>query len=478
MPRNRFEKCYCMATIKELLNWNLLNSVIKDNAQRFIMSSTVETLIENIEDLNKIAALKTNDSVAPKDALLDEVYYKFQSLKDEPSDFLYESFSKREVRLLVWSLDYKGEHSILFDNQFGTFISLVNKYWRDSYIIPLWYILNKNWFELSKDKNKFSEYIDLLETHCAVYDKTRKDIIAIKKHFSFWKKDGLFSFVSYILKNNIAVWQVCKELNFNSTFLDTVYYLESFIAYINQVSKRHVNDLWVHQVLEAISLQNNYKYKLLMMSTLIIKDKFSFQLPLIQKIAFQEIGDPVVKSKWSSSHLKTNEKETVESARKRLAILMNKDFIEVFFSKLVQDHRRKQYWLKFTDHIESIKFVGNRLNYETLKNIDTISKYVDSRYKITRRNQKTCALAIYAKNYVFVEFSDVGALYVYNATKFKSLFKNLNSIDKMEDLKKLDDTLIETEGDYLYMAKEGRLAHRGKWEPRLDRWMNKNFYKK
>src|SRR5690606_15549280 len=125
------------------------------------------------------------------------------------------------------------------------------------------------------------------------------------------------------------------------------------------------------------------------------------------------IGDPIKIHLWRYDGLTENQEETVESARKKLNAILNQRFIKVFFEKLVQDERRKKYWLKFIDKIDDIRFSGNRDNFRYLKNIESVSKHVDSRYKITTRNQPTCALIIYARNYVFVEFTDTGALYIY-----------------------------------------------------------------
>jgi hypothetical protein len=154
---------------------------------------------------------------------------------------------------------------------------------------------------------------------------------------------------------------------------------------------------------------------------------------------------------------------------------MNKKFIKIFFSKLVQDPRREQYWLKFIDDIEDVKFVGNRLNYSILKNNQKLSKYVDARYTITRSNQSTSALIFWAKDYVFVEFSDTGALYIYRSTSFNI---KLNHINNIADLKiwTRGMAVIKSAGNYWEFMPEGTHYHSGRWEERLNVWMNKYFY--
>ena len=245
--------------------------------------------------------------------------------------------------------------------------------------------------------------------------------------------------------------------------------------YLKTIDKKDISKELVEAVLVEIKGINRKKYKLILLSILITYGKFSKTINTIQQAAFSIIGDPIVKRHWLSGHLNEEEIELVESARKKLLILMNKKFIKIFFSKLVQDPRREKYWLKFIDDIEDVKFVGNRLNYSILKNNQEISKYVDARYTITRSNQSTSALIFWAKDYVFVEFSDTGSVYIY---KHESFNIKLNHIEKIGDLKKWNRgmSIVKKESYYYNLRSEGTLIHAGAWEERLDVWMRKYFY--
>ncbi|MCD8406399.1 EH signature domain-containing protein [Tenacibaculum dicentrarchi] len=467
-----------MAKIKELIHWKLLYSVFKGNAEKLITHKTKETLNVNISELNNIANQQYKTNELPKHGLIKEVYDKFKSLETEPIAVLIEHFSRREVRLLVWSLDYKEEDSILFGSQFSKFIHLINEYWRDSYIIPLWCILLNNWNTFRNNKTRFSEYTSLLKNKCDVYDKSRKDVLAIKSYFYFWEKDGLNVFVNYLISNNIKIQNICESLNLNTNLIDTYYYNEGFVLYLKCIKFNDISIGFVQEIVIEIRKITKSKYKLLLLSLLLLENKFSSEVTLTQKVAVDIIGDPIIKRHWSNKHLNQEEAIFVETARKKLIVLMNKDFIDIFFSKLVQDSRRKEYWLKFIDNIENIKFVGNDSNYKNLINEPLIKKYVTSRYYRTKTNQSTCALIIWAKEYVFVEFSDTGALYIYRIETFNTEVR-LKHIERITDLKKLPKGLraVKLEGsNYLNLLPEGTLGHRGDWESRLNVWMNKYFY--
>lgn len=464
-----------MASTKELLRWNLLFTVFRTNGKKLIKPETKRVFNENINALNTVVSQQSIGAELPKLELIEEVYNKFKTLEKEGLGNLLENFSKREVRLLVWSLDYKGEDSILFNSEFTTFISLVNWYWRDSYIIPLWYALLKNWNVLNKNKDKCQEYLLFFEEKCDAYEKSRKDVIAIKTHFNFWKPNGIRNFVNYLNDSNIPFNTICTSLNFNVNILGTDYYYESFILYLKTIDKKNISKELVEAVLVEIKGINRKKYKLILLSILITYGKFSKTINTIQQAAFSIIGDPIVKRHWLSGHLNEEEIELVESARKKLLILMNKKFIKIFFSKLVQDPRREQYWLNFIDDIEDVKFVGNRLNYSILKNNQEISKYVDARYTITRSNQSTSALIFWARDYVFVEFSDTGAVYIYKKENFNIKTQH---IEKITDLKSWPRgmAVIKSVGNYWEFMPEGTHAHMGEnWELRLNIWMKKYF---
>lgn len=468
-----------MANIKELLGWRLLNSVLKSNGEKLITHKTKEIFNSNIAELKNIALLQSEKTELPRLELIEEVYRKFKSLEKKPLETMIEQFSKREVRLLVWSIDYKGEDSILFGSHLTKFISLVNEFWRDSFIIPIWYILLKNWTALNNDKAKFSEYITFLKYKCDHYDKSKKDVLAIKSNFKFWRPKGEARLANHLISNGISINNICSSLNINSLIIGTEFYYESFKLYLNRLKQEDISSDIIKQIVDEIYKLQNSKYQLIYLSTLLMKSEFSSEISLIQRASVVVIGDPVIKRYWQNKNLNPFQSELVENARKKLIVLMNKDFIEIFFSKLVQDPRREAYWLKFIDNIEDIKFVGNKLNYNTLKNNEQISKYVDARYFVTRSNQSTCALVIWAKDYVFVEFSDTGSLYIYTLETFNAEIK-LKYIERIEDLKiwPRGMSAVKLDGpNYLDLSPEGSVPHIGDWESRLNVWMDKYFYK-
>ena len=99
-------------------------------------------------------------------------------------------------------------------------------------------------------------------------------------------------------------------------------------------------------------------------------------------------------------------------------------------------------------------------------------------YFITTNSRalQTAALVLYIKDKVFVEFSDVGALYIYNQNNVKIRYLNNRSkryIDSINDLKQPKMSSIVDYFDYTINKynDEGKMVHSGYWKERLTAWI-------
>lgn len=92
------------------------------------------------------------------------------------------------------------------------------------------------------------------------------------------------------------------------------------------------------------------------------------------------------------------------------------------------------------------------------------------------RTSLTSALVLFVKNKMIVEFSDKGgALYVYNhGHEMVRQVTNRRHINNVADLKTTSmNRLIEIDAwGYRTNHEEGRMAHIGYWQDRLNSWMH------
>ncbi|WP_347840013.1 EH signature domain-containing protein [uncultured Draconibacterium sp.] len=450
-------------------------------AAEHVFSSETKNIVNiSIKQLNQLSERLPDGNKLPERALIKDVYQLFQRECNQEYHQLVSLFSKRDVRILIYALDYQTEHGgevILFSDKFGIARRLILDKWKDSFTISLWHLLLKNWNNLLRHEKQRDLLTQLLNTKCTDYEGSRKNILEIKKIISFFlKKDSPKLFASSLIKYKKLISDAHITLKQKDSILVYEYFSSVVEQYIEVIDVNSITGEITVAIYTFLRKHNNKKTTIISCSQIINSQKFNPFIDIVKNQTVALIGDPVKAHLWRFDGLTITQEEAVESARRKLNIILNKRFIKVFFEKLVQDERRKKYWLKFIDKIDDIKFSGNQYNFQYLKNIESISKYVDSRYKITSRSQPTCALIIYARNFVFVEFTDTGALYIYKRRNFRV---NLNAINGMEDLKtwsrydyacKNSDT-----SGYVDLNEEGRITHQGYWEGRVDVWMRKYF---
>jgi hypothetical protein len=453
---------------------------MKYTAEHLFSRETKSIVSVSIQQLNEISQRLPDGNKLPEKKLIKDVYILFQNESFQEYLYLISLFSKRDTRVLVYALDYQPENGgeiILFSDKFEIARNIILDKWKDSFIISLWHVLLRNWNNLLVYQTQRKLLTELLNSKCNEYDKTRKDILGITQIISFFlKKDSPKEFAKNLINYKKLISDAHVTLKQKESILVYEYFSSVVEGYIETINRELItNDITI-SIYEFLRKHNNKKITIISCSQIINSGKFNQSIEIVKSQTVAMVGDPIKAHLWRYDGLTVVQEDSIESARKKLNTILNKRFIKVFFEKLVQDDRRKKYWFKFIDKIDDIRFSGNRDNFRYLKNVESVSKHVDSRYKITSRNQPTCALIIYARNFVFVEFTDTGALYIYKNQNFRV---NLNSINGMEDLKtwsRYDYACknSDTQG-YVDLNEEGRITHQGYWEGRVDVWMRKYF---
>ncbi len=478
-----------MQSTKEILKWHFNPTDIRNRGSRVITNDTKNRLDISIQHLKKISERLPAGSQLPPRKLIKDIYWRFHTNKNKDYSYLLSLHSKKDARVLIWALTYRDNNNvqpILFSDEFEIAVKIILDKWRDSFIISLWHILIKNWIGLLDFRDQRSILVKVLNRKSNQYNKTRNDIKSIASNINlFNKSNSPDDYAKVLFEKKILIHEAYHLINQKeSVLVDNEYFslvLEQYINHLNKSAIGKVKKEMLLSVYQFLVKHNSQRTTLIACSLVLNSSKFNKYIEIVKRQSIKMIGDPIEIRHWRFSGLNSQQELIIENARKKLNILLNENFIRIFFEKLVQDDRRKNFWLKFIDKIEDIRFSGNRRNYYYLKKIESVSEHVDSRYKITARNQDTCAIIIYSKNYVFVEFTDVGALYIYKQQNFKV---NLNSISSMADLKTLSrNTLacgVSSRESYYYSTSyytnpEGRITHQGDWESRVNAWM-KEYY--
>ena len=465
-----------MPTINKLLEWNFRPSHLKFTAEHLFTQNTKKKIDDSKEMLEKMVDRLPDGGKKPNRQSIEDVYYLFL----DNCQTLFFSMSKRDIRHLIWALDFQPSSNgekILLSNKFEIALNLIKENWRDSFIISLWHVLLKNWTDLQSNYTNRILLARLLKEKSKNYNKSRSDILRISQNIEFFlSMNSPKDYASLLLDKKILLSDANMLFNHKERIISYDYFACVAHEYISQIGNKSVVTSFIKGVYQFLDKHNSAKTNLLICAQIINREIFKNNIDIVKSESVRLIGDPAVGLLWRNSDITENEQDEVEKARRRLNTLLNKQLIEMFFKILVEDERREKYWLKFIRKIDDIIFVGNRANYLNLKKIESISMYVNNRYKITSRNQSTCALIMYSKDFIFVEFSDTGALYIYKKQSFKV---NLNAISSMEDLKiwsKYDYACRNSERPgYVNLNMEGRITHQGDWESRVDIWMRKYY---
>ena len=212
----------------------------------------------------------------------------------------------------------------------------------------------------------------------------------------------------------------------------------------------------------------------------------------VSKFAHTILGDIALSSTWAPFPNATQEE--IEKLRKSQALVNQwnaRKAINTFFELCVQDPKRKELWIKYVPFVYDFRIVGSKATKTKLLSDDRVSDLIGS-YFITTRSAKrqTSALVLYISNKVFVEFSDKGALYIYNSThpKVRGITMDNVVIDGVEDLKQPSINLLIDgfEGDgkwyhgyesqsWIKYHDEGRLLHSDYWRERINAWMRQKI---
>jgi ribosomal protein S18 len=463
-----------MPTINDILNWTLPSSTFKHNGDRIIHSKTKSGIKDSIKRINQLISELPDGGTAPDSKRLKDIYFQFLHYLDD-SEIV---FSRRDTRMLLWALDYIPENdkeAILYSDNLKVAIELIKKNWRDSFLITLWHLLLKNWNTLLKYSNQKKLISKILKDKLKKYNMSRKDILNLSKNIKlFVNNNSPYLYALEIIDNGYSIDKAHELIKQKESILLYEFFSEVVLSYIEIIDD--FSEFELTSTYDFLRFQNSRRSKLLLCSSIINGEKYGRLETIVKSRTLNIIGDPVKEHLWRFNKLTDRESIEVEKARKKLNVMLNKQFIKVFFEKLVPDPRRKNYWMKFIDKIEDIKFVGNRNNYDYLKSIESISKFVDSRYRIMNSRADTCSLIIYSRGFVFTEFTDTGALYIYQNNSFNI---NLNSVSKIADLKLWPTSKFACKNSanhgYVDLNREGRITHQGDWESRFNNWMREYY---
>lgn len=235
------------------------------------------------------------------------------------------------------------------------------------------------------------------------------------------------------------------------------------VDYIDEIFELHKSDRTKKLVLaDLVERTNNYGNEL--------------QRTRLCKYANRVLGDITLSSTWAPfSGATEKEAQKLKKAKQLVNLWFNQKIIETFFEVCVQDRDRKEFWLNYVGNLSGFRIVGSTITKRMLQADSRIGDiFLPYFIETDSYAATTSALVLFIKDKMLVEFSDTGALYVYDqGHSMVSFVTKRKRISNTADLKITTMmNLIETnDWGYSTYHEKGRMTHQGRWQTRLSGWL-------
>lgn len=461
-----------MSDIYSILNIN--SGIIKDFhllADRVADHQIEKVINKNMRTLKQIEErMFVDKGLNVTQQSIDEIISKV--IRMAPSeDTSMDNWTIRELRIVSYYL-----MKLRDDNACYLYaLDLLDKNWKNMFFNGLAFYLLNSWHSIEPDYRELTG--QLLIRKLNAYTESNRRYSLWKNRANLFDSNGPVRMAALLKAKNMSIADAPSLLGFKSTSIKQAYYSDVIVKY---VESNHITDY--NSIEQVFELHNLDRTKKLIFAYLVeTEDHIGDGLRRAQlcRFANTQLGDVTLASSWAPfTGATTAEVQRLKRAMQLVNMWFAQQIIESFFEICVQDKDRKNFWLRYVDKISGFKIVGSTAVKRTLQSNSKIgSMFLHHFIETNSYSSQTSALVLFVKNKMMVEFSDTGALYVYNQTHpmVKTVTNARYGIASTNDLKIPSmDGLVERNywGDYSIYNEEGKLHHRGDWQGRLSSWIS------
>lgn len=374
----------------------------------------------------------------------------------------------RELRIVSY-------HMTRFDNDgraFESAVSLLESQWKDLYINGLMFFLMNSWNSCSETHR--TSVAELIKRHLLKYTGHIKRYLIIKEQTDLIEAAGPRRMAAILAARKLPLIDAPTLLGYKASALSLPYFSDVIINYFN---RQPAVDFWE---MEELFKKHSYdRTKKLIYARLVeqAEDRSDASLQdAVTRSARRVLGDINIATTWSPfTGATADEKSQLEKARALINLWGTRKTVEAFFDVCVQDSRRRKFWMDYIGHITDYRIAGSTTVKTKLQSHSEVAPLLKGHfYETNSTKATTAALILFIRDKIFVEFSDTGALYIYNSTNahVKNI-KKIRYIGKIEDLKQtaIGSAVVKGESWSYSYQDEGKINHTGEWEDRANRWM-------
>lgn len=461
-----------MSDAYSLLNIDL--NALKDfpiQANRVGSIQTMRTIRQNIRKLKEIEGrLFTNEELKVSKQSIEEVICKVR--KSARSGVInMDDWTMRELRIVsYYMMKLQGDNDV-----YNYALSLLEKGWRNMFFNGLvFYVLN-SWNLIKPELRK--KTCRLLTDKLTGYTDNNRKYVILKNYANFFEEAGPARMATLLVSKKLDVREAPQIIGHKPSSFAQSFYSDVIVKYYEKVEAS------IEILEEVFEVHNDLRTKKLLFANLVEQaDKSGdvFRQTQLSRFINRILGDITLTSTWAPFPGATlDEALKLKHAMQLVNMWFTRRIIETFFEVCVQDLERKNFWLDYVQYVSKFKIVGSTLTKRALQN-DPRTNIMFLRHFIETNSvsSQTSALVLCMKNKVIVEFSDTGALYVYNQehSQVKFLRTGARFMSSTSNLKIPSmNMLVETDWGYNYFNEEGRMTHQGYWQDRLSDWMQRKI---
>lgn len=458
------EDIYALLKINKgvLQDFHLQASHAVDHQTELAINRSMRTL-RDIEE-----RMMSDKSVNVSLQTIDEIIMKvMENAKTNNGDM--NIWSIRELRIVSYYLmKLQGNEGV-----YKYALSLLDANWRDMFFNGLSFYCLDTWNMIEPELRILT--CELLTKKLGQYKGNNKKYMVMKNHADLFDEVGPRRMSALLSQKK---QDVCEAPNYFCNKESTIsqsYYSD---VIINFLETNKIIDLGY--VEEILRIHKNDRTKKLVFADLVSRvDALGDELKRTQlcKFANRILGDITLSSTWAPFVGATaKDAQKLKNAKQLVNLWFNRKIIETFFEVCVQDRDRKMFWLNYVGYVSSFKIVGSLATKRLLQGDSRVSGIFFPHFIETdSRHSQTSALVLFVKNKMIVEFSDTGAVYVYDQkhVKAKMVIERKRSITSISDLKMPSMSNLVDKGDFFVTNnEEGKMRHIGFWQDRLNGWLH------
>lgn len=465
-----------MADVYNLLNIN--SEVLKDfhlQANRIDDHQTEKVINQNLCKLKEIESrMFANECIKVSRQSIEEVLYKVLEASHSGETNMGD-WTMRELRIISYYL-MKLQNE---DDVYNYALNLLDKGWKNMFFNGLVFYVMNSWNMIKSELRKNT--CQLITKKLQQYSDNNRKYLMYKNHANFFEEAGPTRMSALLVSKKKDVREAPQILGNKPSSFSQSYYSDVIVKYCEKV------DIDINTLETIFEIHKDTRTKKLVFANLVEKaDKSgdAVEQTQISKFINSVLGDVTLAATWAPFPGATlDEALKLKHAMQLVNLWFTRRIIETFFEVCVQDRDRKIFWLNYVQMVSGFKIVGSTMTKRALQNDPRTSTLFLRHFIDTNSNySQTSALVLCIKNKVMVEFSDTGALYVYNEghTQTKFLRNGARFMTSTNDLKIPSMQLLIVTNDWGGHSynEEGRMTHQGHWQSRLNNWMRNKVLSK